>query len=63
MPIAVIQHQGQMTSDGEGVGHYICDVKSKDKDMWFQTNDNQIPVSISANEVTQSPVVVLYKKK
>ena len=52
-----------MTSDGEGVGHYICDVKSKDKDMWFQTNDNQIPVSISANEVTQSPVVVLYKKK
>ena len=29
LPVAVISHQGQMTTDGEGQGHYICDVRTK----------------------------------
>ena len=27
--IAVISHHGQMTADGEGQGHYIFDLKTK----------------------------------
>ena len=61
-PIALIEHQGRMTSDGEGQGHYICDVKTKDN-YWFRTNDNQLPVHISQNNVSKKSVVVLYRKK
>ena len=50
-----------MTTDSEGQGHYICDVKTKNN-QWFRTNDNKIPVQIKAENVTKYPVVVLYKK-
>ena len=42
-PVAVISHHGQMTIDGEGQGHYTCDVKSIDG-HWYKTNDNTIPI-------------------
>ena len=61
-PLAVIEHQGQMTSAGEGQGHYICDIKNKDDQAWYRTNDNKNPIKISNNNVTKKPVVVLYKK-
>ena len=61
-PIALIEHQGQMTSDGEGQGHYICDVKTKDN-YWFRTNDNKLPVPVLQNNVSKKSAVVLYKKK
>ena len=32
--LAVIHYQGEMTNDGDGQGHYICDVKSKDSEEW-----------------------------
>ena len=43
---AVIQHQGTTTRDGDGEGHYICDVKWKDSEYvgWFRANDNLCPV-------------------
>ena len=61
-PIAVIQHQGSMTSDGEGEGHYICDVKWKDCKSWFRTNDNCIPISIMSENVTKNAVVIIYRR-
>ena len=53
--VALIEHQGQMTSDGEGQGHY------KDN-HWYRTNDNKSPAKISQEYVSKKSVVVLYKK-
>ena len=60
--ISVIEHQGAMTSDGEGQGHYICDVKHKSTQTWYKTNDNDNPLPISISNVTKRAIVVLYKK-
>ena len=60
--IAIIDHQGQMTRDGEGQGHYRCDVKQNGTQDWYQTNDNNEPVPILIDNVTKKAVVVLYSK-
>ena len=62
-PVAVVQHSGTMTGDGEGQGHYICDVKCKKFKCWYRLNDNMDPVLISANNVTKKSIVILYKRK
>ena len=59
--IAVISHQGQMTSDGEGQGHYTCDVRTKDG-QWYKTNDNEVPVKITKRKLSKKCAVVLYSK-
>ena len=51
-----------MTADGDGQGHYICDVKTKEDDKWYRTNDNQIPVPILQQNVTKSGVVILLQR-
>ena len=61
--LAVIEHQGNITRDGEGQGHYLCDIKSSKSNTWFRTNDNNVPLPISIDNVTKNGVVVLYKKK
>ena len=61
-PIAIVEHQGQLSQDGETQGHYICDLEDKETLKWFRTNDNQIPILIELISVTQNPVVILYKK-
>ena len=60
--VAIIEHKGEMTDDGDGQGHYICDVRCKETNSWFRTNDNKIPSPISLQNVTKNAVVVLYKK-
>ena len=52
-----------MTRDGEGAGHYLCDVKCKESQNWFRTNDNNDPVLITVDNVTRNAVVILYQKK
>ena len=61
--MAVIEHSGSMTSDGDGQGHYICDVKCSQTNTWFRTNDNMDPYPINLNNVTENAVVILYKRK
>ena len=61
--LAVIEHQGNITRDGEGQGHYLCDIKSSKTNTWFRTNDNNVPLPISIDNVTKNGVVILYKKK
>ena len=51
-----------MTGDGEGQGHYICDVKLRNSSTWFKTNDNCIPVQILPQDVTKSGVVILLRR-
>ena len=52
-----------MTSDGDGQGHYICDVKCSQTKFWFRTNDNMDPFPINHESVTENAVVILYKRK
>ena len=54
---------GNMTSDGDGQGHYICDVKYNKSKTWFRTNDNKNTIPISLHNVTKNAVVILYKRK
>ena len=61
-PIALVEHHGQMTQNEETQGHYICDLQDSASLAWFRTNDNQPPIEISLDRVTQTPVVVLYRK-
>ena len=51
-----------MTRDGEGQGHYICDVKQMGTNTWYKTNDNSDPTPIKRDDVTKHAVVVLYKR-
>ena len=51
-----------MTTDGEGEGHYICDVKDRASEYWYRTNDNRNAVPILSENVTQNTSVVLYTK-
>ena len=62
-PIALVEHQGQMTQDGETRGHYIFDLEDKESLTWFRTNDNQTPTAITLDSVTRTPAVVLYRKR
>ena len=61
--LAVIEHKGSMTTDGDGQGHYICDVKCVQTKTWYRTNDNMNPYPIDLSNVTKNAVVILYKKK
>ena len=61
-PIALVEHQGHLSRDGETQGHYICDLEDKETLKWFRTNDNQIPMPVELRNVTKNPVVTLYKK-
>ena len=51
-----------MTADGDAQGHYICDVKLRDSDKWFRTNDNKSPVPILKENVTKNGVVILFQR-
>ena len=41
-----------MTTDGEGQGHYRCDVKTKDG-QWYKTNDNKVPVAVTKRNLSK----------
>ena len=60
--IAVIEYRGSVTARGHSEGHYICDVKDKFTTKWFRTNDNNLPIEISIQDVSTCSYVVLYKK-
>ena len=61
-PVAVIEFQGTVSSQGNSNGHYICDIKDKLSNRWFRTNDNKIPMSITIESVSQAAYVILYKR-
>ena len=59
---SVIQFNGTLSRTGNSQGHYTCDVKARDSNSWFRTNDNSAPMPLNVNEVSQNGYVVLYKK-
>ena len=60
--IAVIEFQGTITRAGDSQGHYICDIKDKETNLWFRTNDNRNPIQISTSQVSKKPYAVLFKR-
>ena len=50
-----------MTTDGEGQGHYTCDVKTPDG-HWFTTNDNETPIHITKRKLSKKSIVILYSR-
>ena len=50
-----------MRTDGEGQGHYTCDVKTNNG-QWYRTNDNEVPVQITKRKLSKKCAVVLYSK-
>lgn len=61
-PIAIIEHSGQVISNGDTRGHYMCDVKRRDG-QWYHTNDECLPKKIDRLKVSRKAAVVLYCKK
>ena len=59
--IAVLEFAGTVDNFGQSRGHYTCDVKDTEKN-WFRTNDNAVPISMQAKNVSNIPYVVLYKR-
>ena len=60
--IAVVVFSGRVDNFGNSHGHYTCDVKDKESNAWFRTNDSTDPVSIEVEDVSKIPYVVLYKR-
>ena len=60
--IAVVVFSGRVDNYGQSHGHYTCDVKEKECNAWFRTNDSTDPVSIEVEDVSKIPYVVLYKR-
>ena len=58
---AVIEYSGRLTSTGESQGHYFCDVKDKETNLWFRTNDNSHPVKIGIAEVSKNGYAFLFQ--
>ena len=60
--IAVVTFSGRVDNLGHSHGHYTCDVKDKENNTWFRTNDSTDPVPIEAKDVSKLPYVVLYNR-
>ena len=60
--VSVIEYKGRLSSTGESQGHYICDVKDKNSNLWYRTNDNCDPINLRISDVSQNGYVVLYKR-
>ena len=60
--VAVIEYQGTISRAGVSQGHYICDIKDKETNLWFRTNDNRNPVQISTSQVSKKASAVLFKR-
>ena len=60
--VSVIEFQGSVSSSGRSQGHYICDIKERSTQQWYRTNDNNHPVPIEVEDVSQMGYVILYRK-
>ena len=60
--IAVIEFQGTLTRAGVSQGHYICDIKNKETNLWFRTNDNRDPFQIGTTQVSRKASAVLFRR-
>ena len=56
--LSVIEYRGRVNLTGDSEGHYLCDVKNKETNLWFRTNDDSLPIPVNINDVSQNGYVV-----
>ena len=59
-PIAVIHHQGHVSSNNDTVGHYRADILNPVSRQWFQTSDDEAPKLVS--QPSKKGYILIYKK-
>ena len=60
-PIAVIHHRGGIYGNTTR-GHYQADVFNSASNQWMRTSDDEEPIMISKEEITEEGYIFLYKK-
>ena len=60
--IGVIEFQGTLTRAGVSQGHYICDIKNKETNLWYRTNDNRDSFQIGTSQVSKKASTVLFRR-
>ena len=60
--IGVIEFQETLTRAGVSQGHYICDIKNKETNLWYRTNDNRDPFQIGTSQVSKKASAVLFRR-
>ena len=58
----MLEHKGRLTDNGESRGHYLCDIKLQESDVWVRTNDNTQPKILSTSDVSKFGYVILMHK-
>ena len=61
-PIAIIHHTGQVTGNTTS-GHYQADVLDFTSNKWIRTSDDNLPVEIDEDIITDQGYIFLYKKQ
>ena len=61
-PIAVIHHRGEIYGNTT-CGHYQADVLDSLSNHWIRTSDDEAPIMISKEEITEEGYIFLYRKK
>jgi ubiquitin C-terminal hydrolase len=65
-PIGIIYHHGLVLEDGvmmvdQTSGHYMADVKTPEN-IWFRTDDKNIPIKVTSEDVSHQVTIILYKQ-
>ena len=60
--IACADFDGQVTREGQSVGHYRCFIKDSVSRCWIKTNDEKDPQEVDVQDVTKSSYVILLRK-
>ena len=60
-PIAIIHHTGEVSANTTR-GHYRADVMQESTKKWFRTSDDDKPVEIEKEHISERGYIYLYKK-
>ena len=62
-PVSIIEFRGSVSrTTGESRGHYVCDVKDKNSNLWYRTNDDRSPRLLNIADLSRYGYVFLYKR-
>ena len=59
--ISILKHQGVLHQDGRSSGHYTADVYNNSTKTWWRTSDNDRPVPLSIDHVTENGFIFMLK--
>lgn len=59
-PISVIHHSGYVTDSRDTRGHYMADIYDVSSSQWYQTSDDEKPLSI--NKPADNGYIIIYRR-